>query len=55
MTTEAKKEPENADRDREKSAIESATGTEAKRKGGIEPAKRQAKRDWEESAKESGD
>ena len=33
----------------------SGTGTEAERKGGIEPAKRQAERDWEDSAKESGD
>jgi hypothetical protein len=33
----------------------SGTGTEAERKGGVEPAKRQAERDWEDSAKESGD
>jgi hypothetical protein len=33
----------------------SAVGTEAKRKGGIDSAKRQAERDWEDSAKESGD
>lgn len=31
------------------------TGTEAERAGGIEPAKRQAEKDWEDSAKESGD
>jgi len=31
------------------------TGTEAERQGGIGPAKRQAERDWEDSAKESGD
>jgi hypothetical protein len=30
-------------------------GTEAERQGGVEPAKRQAQRDWEDSAKESGD
>jgi hypothetical protein len=33
----------------------SAPGTEAKRKGGVEPAKRQAERDWQDSAKESGE
>jgi hypothetical protein len=31
------------------------TGTEAERKGGVQPAKRQAEHDWEDSAKESGD
>jgi hypothetical protein len=30
-------------------------GTEARRKGGVESAKRQAERDWQDSAKESGD
>jgi hypothetical protein len=30
-------------------------GTEATRNGGVEPAKRQAERDWQDSAKESGD
>ncbi len=33
----------------------SAPGTEAARKGGVEPAKRQAEHDWQDSAKESGD
>ncbi len=33
----------------------SGAGTEAERLGGIESAKRQAERDWEDSAKESGD
>ncbi len=32
-----------------------AVGTEAEQKGGKEPAKVQAERDWEHSAKESGE
>jgi hypothetical protein len=36
-------------------ASKTTPGTEARRKGGVEPAKRQAERDWEDSAKESGD
>ena len=39
----------------DKPGTRTGTGTEAERKGGIEPAKRQAERDWEDSAKESGD
>ena len=39
----------------DKPGTKSGTGTEAERMGGIEPAKRQAERDWEDSAKESGD
>ena len=38
-----------------KSSPPPGSGTEAERKGGVEPAKRQAERDWEDSAKESGD
>jgi hypothetical protein len=30
-------------------------GSEAARKGGKEPAQRQAQRDWEESSKEAGE
>jgi hypothetical protein len=36
-------------------ASKATPGIEARRKGGVEPAKRQAERDWEDSAKESGD
>ncbi len=36
-------------------ASKTTPGIEARRKGGVEPAKRQAERDWEDSAKESGD
>ena len=32
-----------------------AVGSEAEQKGGKEPAQRQAERDWENSAKESGE
>jgi hypothetical protein len=39
----------------DKPGTKSGTGTEAERMGGIEPARRQAERDWEDSAKESGD
>jgi len=44
-----------SDRSDKSKAPPTGTGTEAERKGGIEPAKRQAERDWEDSAKESGD
>jgi hypothetical protein len=36
-------------------ASKTTPGTEARRKGSVEAAKRQAERDWEDSAKESGD
>jgi len=39
----------------EERADKAAVGTEAARTGGIEPAKRQAQKDWENSAKESGE
>ena len=45
------KNPPNSSPDTEKSG----KGTEVEKQGGVEPAKRQAERDWQESAKESGD
>ncbi|HEY4341498.1 MAG TPA: hypothetical protein VGM97_16250 [Steroidobacteraceae bacterium] len=63
MTTQPNKEKEKEkEKDKQRSAptandpVErSGTGTEAKRMGSVETAKRQAERDWQDSAKESGE
>lgn len=56
MSTETGKDKQSPEQHpREDAAAKSATGTEAQRKGGVEPAKRQAEKDWQDSAKESGD
>jgi hypothetical protein len=57
MSTEAGKGDRGADPTTESKDTDSKSGpeTEAKKKGGVESAKRQAERDWEDSAKESGD
>jgi hypothetical protein len=57
MTAESGKEQEKTrpSNDDDEAAATLGTGTEAKRMGGIEPAKRQAEKDWDESAKEDGD
>jgi hypothetical protein len=39
----------------ENGAAEPTVGTESAQKGGSEPAKRQAERDWENSSKEAGE
>lgn len=41
--------------DADAAASKTTPGTEARRNGGIEAAKRKAERDWKDSAKESGD
>jgi hypothetical protein len=57
MNTEQRTAEPQDDRKREpnKAPPGPAVGTEAEQKGGKEPAKRQAERDWEHSAKESGE
>jgi hypothetical protein len=54
MTEETHKDKQRA-APKAKDPGKSGTGTEAERKGGVEPAKRQAERDWQDSAKESGE
>ncbi len=49
-----KRERDHSDEAKNSSA-DSAAGTEKALKGGSEPAKRQAERDWKESSKESGE
>ncbi|HEX3837612.1 MAG TPA: hypothetical protein VHW25_11675 [Steroidobacteraceae bacterium] len=55
MKTEPSKAKQPPGRPPGSEGSESGSGTEAQKKGGIEPAKRQAERDWQDSAKESGD
>jgi hypothetical protein len=57
MNTEVKKPEQGSDEADEvhNRPADSAPGTESALKGGSEPAKRQAERDWKESAKESGE
>ena len=57
MTAETRDRNQRSDRKDEPKpgTPESAPGTETQKKGGTEPAKRQAERDWQDSAKESGD
>ena len=49
-----KREHDHSDEAKKPSA-DSAPGTETALKGGSEPAKRQAERDWKNSSKESGE
>jgi hypothetical protein len=53
MTTDEK--PAVPTQDRTHENTEAGAGTEAAVKGGAEPAKRQAERDWQSSAKEAGE
>jgi hypothetical protein len=57
MNTEPSKSEQPPDRTRksEDAVSKPGSGTETAKKGGVEPAKRQAERDWQDSAKESGD
>jgi hypothetical protein len=55
MTEESNKDQQRPEPKPKGPGPKSGTGTEAERKGGVEPAKRQAERDWQDSAKESGD
>jgi hypothetical protein len=48
------RERDHTDEAKNRSA-DSAAGTETALKGGSEPAKRQAERDWKDSSKESGE
>jgi hypothetical protein len=53
--TSKEEQPPGRSTDSKDPVSKAGTGTEAERKGGVEPAKRQAERDWQDSAKESGD
>ncbi len=55
MTTTEKASTRDTYAKGDEKLAKSAVGTEAQKKSGIEPARRQAEGDWEDSAKESGD
>lgn len=57
MSTESKEyqQRDHGKREPDKVPPRPGDGSEAAQKGGKEPAKRQAERDWEDSPKESGD
>jgi hypothetical protein len=57
MITDVKNPEREHDRtdEAENRPADSAPGTESALKGGSEPAKRQAERDWKDSSKESGE
>jgi hypothetical protein len=57
MNSEQTTGGKSKDRGREpdKAPSSPAVGTEAEQKGGKEPARQQAERDWEHSSKESGE
>jgi hypothetical protein len=55
MNTEVKNPERERDHTDEANTADSAAGTETALKGGSEPAKRQAERDWKDSSKESGE
>jgi len=47
--------PQPGHEDHTRAKTESPPGSEIRKKGGADSAKRQAERDWQDSAKESGD
>lgn len=56
MTSEVKQPTSSPDSTHEpKSPSDRQPGTESEQKGGSEPAKRQAERDWQNSSKEEGE
>jgi hypothetical protein len=57
MTTDEKQPQPASDRTRKSKdqSAEPTAGTETTLKGGVEAAKRQAERDWQDSSKEAGE